>query len=254
MARDIAAPARRPHPASGTDLVGERDRRTDPAGQRGLVRRLRGGVRAPVRGARREGHVQEARPDQAPQLVLRRLRPQRRRARRGPHLHLLREGGGRRPDQQLEGPRRDAGDLHRARTASSAARMRGRTMYVVPFCMGPLGSPLSAHRRRDHRLRLRRRVHAHHDPHGTAASSTSSATTASSSRPCTRVGAPLGRARRTSPWPCNATKYISHFPETARSGPTAPATAATRCSARSATPCASPPSWPATRAGSPSTC
>ena len=34
--------------------------------------------------------------------------------------------------------------------------------------------------RRDHRLRLRRRVHAHHDPDGTAASWTSSAPTASS--------------------------------------------------------------------------
>ena len=41
------------------------------------------------------------------------------------------------------------------------------------------------------------------------------------------------------PWPCNKTKYISHFPRRAKSGPTAPATAATRFWARSATRCAS---------------
>ena len=46
----------------------------------------------------------------------------------------------------------------------------------------------------------------------------------------------------------------STIPRRARSGATAPATAATRCSARSASRCASPRPWAATRAGSPSTC
>jgi phosphoenolpyruvate carboxykinase (GTP) len=90
--------------------------------------------------------------------------------------------------------------------------MRGRTLYVVPFAMGPLGSPLSklGVQITDSpyvALSLQMMVRVSSEVLSMIRSG------ASWVKCFHTVGAPLNDGDVDVAWPCNETKYISHFPE-----------------------------------------
>jgi phosphoenolpyruvate carboxykinase (GTP) len=106
----------------------------------------------------------------------------------------------------------DPGDMKAILTERFRDSMRGRTMYVIPYCMGPL---TSAHSQLGVEITDSPYVVAsmHIMTRCGAPALARFGDDAEFVPGLHSVGAPLPPGAADVPWPCNETKYIVHFPE-----------------------------------------
>ncbi|HEY6740757.1 MAG TPA: phosphoenolpyruvate carboxykinase (GTP), partial [Lapillicoccus sp.] len=103
-------------------------------------------------------------------------------------------------------------DMKAIMTSLYAGCMRGRTMYVIPYCMGPLDAdaPMFGVELTDSPYV----VASMHIMTRMGSKALALMGEDADFVPCLHsVGAPLAEGEQDVPWPCSPTKYISHFPE-----------------------------------------
>ena len=106
---------------------------------------------------------------------------------------------------------RDPDDMKAEMIRHYQGCMRGRTMYIIPFCMGPLNAvkPMFGVEITDSPYVVASmRIMARMGTHVLSAMGTDAEFV-----PCLHsVGAPLEPGQQDVPWPCNQTKFITQFP------------------------------------------
>ena len=107
----------------------------------------------------------------------------------------------------------DPAEMKQTMSALYDGAMKGRTMYVVPFCMGPIdaddpkfGVEITDSEYVVISMKIMTRMGA--------AALEAMGTDKPFVKCLHSVGAPLADGQEDVAWPCNETKYISHFPET----------------------------------------